>query len=81
MPNRVPREVYRFTFKLKLEEITLDIEDRLFEAGCADSGLYFSKGMVYLEFFRESDSLRNALVSALDDVNRAGIKVLEISKL
>lgn len=63
-------------FVLVLSGITvLDerVADALFEAGCNDStpGLQF--GTISLTFDREAASLREAILSAIQDVMRAGI--------
>lgn len=55
-----------------------DFEDNLFEAGCADATISFQKGVVILEFSREESSFLHALVSAVEDVRKAGAHVERI---
>lgn len=47
------------------------IEDALHEAGCDDAILSFRTGIAYLEFDREAQGLKEAIVSAVRDVERA----------
>ena len=49
------------------------VTDALFEAGCDDSTLSLRYGTVFLTFNREAASLREAILSAIRDVMRAGI--------
>lgn len=73
------KEVYTFTLLLVNEhELTTDLEDALFEAGC-DDGMLFSKNqVVYIEFDRDADSLEEAVVSAINDVESAGFQVARV---
>ncbi len=50
-----------------------DVQDPLFEAGCDDALLGMQNGVTFLDFAREAESLDEAVRSAIDDVNRAGI--------
>ena len=59
------------TFVLTLEppeEVTPELEDALFEAGCDDAALGRSGGTVYLEFDREAPTFLDAVLSAIRDV-------------
>lgn len=73
------KEVHTFTLLLVNEhELTTDLEDALFEAGC-DDGMLFSKNqVVYIEFDRDADSLEEAVVSAINDVESAGFQVARV---
>jgi transcriptional regulator with XRE-family HTH domain len=55
-----------------------DFEDRFFEAGCDDATLSFQKGAIMLEFTRAASSFKNAVVSALENVLRAGAKPIHV---
>lgn len=55
-----------------------DFEDKFFEAGCGDATISFQKGLIILEFARESHTFAHALISAFADVQRAGAKVERI---
>ncbi len=64
---------YDFTLILKgSPELTEDLADRLFSAGCDDGTPGTSCGLTAIDFHRESDSLEAALRSAVADVNSAG---------
>jgi hypothetical protein len=55
-----------------------DFEDRFFEAGCGDATIAFAKGAIILEFEREARNFAHALVTAVQDVRRAGATVEHI---
>lgn len=73
------KEVHTFTLLLVNEhELTTELEDALFEAGC-DDGMLFSKNqVVYIEFDRDADSLEEAIVSAINEVESAGFQVARV---
>ena len=73
------KEVHTFTLVLVNEhELTTGLEDALFEAGC-DDGMLFSKNqVVYIEFDRDADSLEEAIVSAINNVESAGFQVARV---
>ena len=55
-----------------------DFESRFYEAGCDDAGIGFRRGLIIIDFDRESESIWNALESAIKDVTRAGATVESI---
>jgi transcriptional regulator with XRE-family HTH domain len=55
-----------------------DFADRFFEAGCEDSTLSYQKGAIIVEFYREAVSFSKAVISACEDVLRAGASVARI---
>jgi len=64
---------YDFTLILKgSPELTEELADRLFSAGCDDGTPGTCCGLTVIDFHRESDSLEAALRSAVADVNSAG---------
>ena len=70
-----------YTFILVLggvTEITVDMSDALFEAGCDDSSPWSSEGVVSVAFDREAESLGDAIGSAVKDVARAGFSVWRV---
>ena len=73
------KEVHTFALLLVNEhELTTELEDALFEAGC-DDGMLFSKNqVVYIEFDRDADSLEEAIVSAINNVESAGFQVARV---
>ena len=65
-----------FNFTLTLSGVTSDtkgLEDALYNAGCDDALLCFYGTAVYLEFDREAETLNQAVLSAIRDIESAGI--------
>ena len=54
-------------------ELTTDVEDGLFKAGCDDATLSMQFGSLYMEFSRSAPSLKDAILSAIRDVRKAGV--------
>jgi len=54
-------------------ELTREVEDALFEAGCDDATLSVQYGFVYMQFSRAAPSLKDAILSAIRDVRKAKI--------
>jgi hypothetical protein len=52
-----------------------DFEDKFFEAGCDDATLALIHGLVAVCFDREADNYSHAIVSAYQNVLKAGAKV------
>jgi len=74
---------YDFTLALTgVAEITREVEDALFAAGCDDATLSLRFGRVYLTFSRAADSLKDAILSAIADVHKAqiGANVLRVDE-
>ncbi|MCD8573740.1 MAG: hypothetical protein LRY30_01010, partial [Gammaproteobacteria bacterium] len=57
------------------------LEDSLYESGCDDALINFRDNAVYLDFDRESDSLENAVISAIQSVesSRVGAEVVAVT--
>ena len=54
--------------------------DLLFEAGCDDATIGCSDGVQYVDFDREADALEDAILSAVDDLEKLeGVEVLRIA--
>jgi len=65
---------YDFSLVLEgVEQITQQVEDALFVAGCDDSTLSRRHGRLYLTFTRQASSLKDAIISAIKQVRSAGI--------
>ncbi|MGU3414061.1 DNA-binding protein [Enterobacteriaceae bacterium C34A] len=65
-----------FNFTLTLSGVTADtqgLEDALFTAGCDDALICFYGTAVYLDFDRQSESLAQAVLSAVNDIESAGL--------
>jgi len=57
-----------------------DYLDALFKAGCDDALVGSTDGVQYLDFDREADSLSEAIMSAISDVETvAGVEVVRIA--
>ncbi|MBP9727627.1 MAG: DNA-binding protein [Gammaproteobacteria bacterium] len=66
----------RYSFSLVLKNIdqqTPALEDSLYESGCDDALINFRNNTVYLDFDREAESLENAVLSAIHDVESSSI--------
>ena len=64
---------YEFTLILKGSlELTEDVADGLFEAGCDDGMPGTCEGVFSIDFHREADSLEDAIRSAIANVKVAG---------
>jgi hypothetical protein len=68
------QETFTFTLILSgVSGLTEEVADALFEAGCDDALLGIRDGVVFLDFDREAPSLREAALSAIADVEGAGV--------
>jgi hypothetical protein len=66
---------YNFTLLIEdATEVTEQIENSVFEAGCDDALLFSRDGRVYLDFAREAPNRAEAVASALRDVATAGFR-------
>lgn len=69
------KEIYQFTLQLEdIQEISDEIQDILFEAGCDDALLHSRYNKVFLDFDREGESFKDAVKSAIDNLKSAGYK-------
>lgn len=67
---------YRFTVVLAgLTEVSDDLANALFEAGCDDGSPWSSQGVAAIGFDREAESFEQAVRSAIADVQKAGCHV------
>jgi len=67
---------YEFSLILKgSPELTEEIADQLFKAGCDDGTPGTCKGVFSIDFHREADSLEAAINSAIKNVKTAGYDV------
>ena len=70
---------YKFTLVLNAAlELSEEIADSLFEAGCDDGTPGTSNGVFTIDFHREADSLEQAIRSAIVDVRSAGHDVARV---
>lgn len=63
-----------------ISEVTTEVEDALFKAGCDDATISVRCGRVFLTFSRTTRSLMDAILSAIQDVRKAktGAEVLRV---
>ncbi|HYV35530.1 MAG TPA: hypothetical protein VE988_07495 [Gemmataceae bacterium] len=59
-------------------EISDDLADALFAAGCDDGTPVSSKGLAWIHFDRDATSLEEALRSAVAQVRAAGLSVAKV---
>ncbi|MEO6807718.1 MAG: hypothetical protein ABI353_01215 [Isosphaeraceae bacterium] len=73
--TRVPLATFSFSlvFDGIIEDLTEELLNTLFEAGCDDAHVGVREGVLRITFDRESPSFRIALISAIADVERAGV--------
>lgn len=72
--------LYEFTAVLsKGTELTEDLAEALFEAGCDDGSPGSCEGVVSIDFHREAESLEAAIRSAIADVQKAGCAVAQVT--
>ena len=73
---------FEFTLLVSgVSEITDSLADAMYQAGCSDALFGVHNGQVYLDFSRESDSLIKAIVTAIQDVERAKIDGLTVTEV
>lgn len=67
---------YEFTLILKGQlELTEEVADKLFEAGCTDGTPGICNCVFSIDFHREANSLEEAIRSAIANVKSAGHEV------
>lgn len=74
--KKTEQERRTFSFTLILagrSELTQDVEDAFFEAGCDDALLGVRDGVLFLDFEREASAFPEAVVSAITDVQKADV--------
>jgi hypothetical protein len=70
---------YEFSLVLKEgTEITEELADKLFDAGCDDGTPGTFCGVPYISFHREAESLEAAIRSAVADVQKTGCVVQRV---
>jgi hypothetical protein len=69
---------YEFSLILSSTGVSDEDADRLFEAGCDDASLSMRDGFTRLQFDRTAANLDEALASAIQNVERAGLTVARV---
>jgi hypothetical protein len=73
--------MYKYDFTLILTEsleLTDDLADALFAAGCDDGTPGTCNGVFSIDFHRKAKSLEEAMRSAIGDVRAAGYEVARV---
>lgn len=71
---------HNFTLVLSgVDEETPDLEDSLYEAGCDDALINYRDGTVYLDFDRKANSLEEAVLSAIKQIESSSCGATVIS--
>ena len=74
MTRRACEREHDFTLVLTgITDLTPEVEKAFFEAGCDDATLSMRSGRPFLTFSRLAPSLKDALLSAINDVRKANI--------
>ena len=61
-------------------ELTLDLADALFAAGCDDGTPGTTNGVLFIDFHREAATIEDAIRSAIADVRTAGCGVARVDR-
>lgn len=69
-------KIYCFTLiLLGVSELTEELENQLYEAGCDDGLLFIKDEIVYIDFEREAENLEEAILSAIKQIESTGQQV------
>lgn len=69
-------KIYCFTLILHdVSELTEELENQLYEAGCDDGLLFMKDRIAYIDFERESESLEEAILGAIEQIESTGVRV------
>ena len=75
----VAQKTHAFTLVLSgVDELTPEMTDAIFAAGCHDATPWSCEGRVAIDFDREAESLGEAIGSAVNDVARAGFSIARV---
>jgi len=68
------KQEFEFTLILSgVPDLTVEVLDAFYEAGCDDALIGRRDGVAYADFCREADSFNQAALSAIRDVESAGV--------
>lgn len=71
----------QYDFTLIFEEfleLTVELADALYAAGCDDGTPGTANGVLFVDFHREAATLEEAIRSAIEDVRAAGYDVARV---
>jgi hypothetical protein len=69
---------YEFSLIPVEPDVTDEDADRLYEAGCDDASILTRDGVTRVQFHRHASNLDEALASALQNVESAGLTVAHV---
>lgn len=70
---------YEFTLVLSgIQELSDDVLDSFYEAGCDDGLVGMRDGIAYVDFARRANSFQDAVLTAIRDVEKTGAQVQHI---
>jgi hypothetical protein len=69
---------YEFTLILAQPDVTDEDADKLYDAGCDDASILTRDGVTRLQFDRQASNLDEALATAIQSVERAGLAVARV---
>lgn len=73
------QKTFQFTLVLKnADEDTVNLEDKLYQAGCDDALINYRNGAVYLDFDRKACSLEEAVMTAIKEVESSSIGAIVV---
>jgi hypothetical protein len=66
-----------------VDDLSDELANALFEAGCGDATIGIQNGFFFADFHRDAPSFREALMSAIADVERSGqpIRLVRVEPL
>lgn len=73
--STLTEQKYRFTLLFDAIELTTEIENAIYEAGCDDCTIGIQGGQTHLTFARLAPTLKDAIATALRAVERAGLTI------
>jgi hypothetical protein len=69
---------YEFSVILAQPDVTDEDADKLYHAGCDDASILTRDGVTRVQFDRQASNLDEALATAIQSVERAGLAVARI---
>jgi hypothetical protein len=74
MSNGASEQEYDFTLVLTgFDKLTAKVADALLAAGCDDGTIAMRSGRPYITFSRRAQSMKDAILTAIEDVRNAGV--------
>lgn len=71
---------HEFTLVLATPERSEEDANRLYEAGCTDGSISTSGGVTRVDFHRQAPTLKEAIRSAITNVQSAGFQVAHVRR-